>query len=117
VNDDTKDTGGHGMAPSLDMTGRCAGCGRDAATVREAGSFPILAAYAGDPATMPAGRDYAGWLCNDCGTTGQDVAWLRALAARPAPLTVVSLPGQPNEEPVGPRDVVGADAGAGEHAR
>lgn len=86
-----------------------------AAAVRAADSFPLLAAYAGDAATPPAGRAYASWLCNDCGTTtGQDVAWLRAMAARPGHLTVVSLPGQPNEEALAPRDVAGADAGAEE---
>jgi hypothetical protein len=99
---------------SIEMTGPCAGCARDAAAVREAGSFPLLAAYGGVPATPPAARGYVGWLCNDCGTTGQDLAWLRALAARPEPLTIVSLPGQPNEEPVTPRDMAEVDAGTGE---
>jgi hypothetical protein len=97
---------------ALEMAGPCAGCARDAAAVRGADSFPLLAAYAGAAATPPDGRDYASWLCNDCGAGGHDVAWLRAMAARPEPLTVVSLPGQPNEVALAADDVAAAEAAA-----
>jgi len=104
-------------ATPIDMTRLCAGCGRDAAAVRAADSFPLLAAYPEDAATPPERRAYACWLCNDCGTGGRDVAWLRSVTGRMPPLTVVSLPGQPNEEALVPRDLAVAVAAADDDDR
>lgn len=90
------------------LPGACIGCGRAEAAVRTADGFPLLAAYAGEAALPSAARVYTSWLCNDCGTAGQDVAWLREVAGQTPPLTVVNLPGQPNEEPLVAEDVTEA---------
>lgn len=92
--------------------GGCAGCARAEAQVRAADSFPLLAAYAGAVTTPPEARTYASWLCNDCGTAGRDVAWLREIAEQAPPLTVVTLPGQPNEEPLAAEDLAKVEAEA-----